>query len=263
MPSTPPLARDWRDGRFYAALLALERSAFAWEWLRRDDRYRRDAHAAGFSRRFACGVDIRQGDVRAWTWGLHAFEDPDLPAPLARPVWRGEVHPYVLAAEAGPAGAAGDLFSLASFGSLATIVENSDGAEHLLLSDGARSVRLDLTGGSVTAGAVTFRFRLEGFEAAERPLRSLRRLLVLVRAGRFSPALHPPDVRARRWETLLRTADALAAGAGQREIAEHLLAPEAAAPRWRLESPSLRSRAQRLVRQASAMAAGGYAKLLQ
>jgi hypothetical protein len=263
MRSLPTLAWDWRDDSAYAALPALERTAFAWEWLRRDERYRRAAHAAGVSGRSAWAIDVRRGDDRASAWGLHAFEDPDLPAPLARPVWRRELHPYVLAAESGPAGAAGDSFSLASFGSLPTLVEDLEGAEHLLLSDGSRSVRLDLAGGSVAGGVVTLRYRLEGFEAAERPLLALRRLLALARTGQFSRALHPADARARRWVALLRTTDALAAGAGQREIAEHLLAREAAEPRWRVEAPTLRSRAQRLVRQARAMAAGGYLKLLQ
>jgi hypothetical protein len=263
MPPPPSPPRDWRDGSCYAALLALERPAFAWEWLRRDERYRRDAQAFGFVRRTVSGIEVRAEDDRASKWGLHAFEDPDLPAPLARPVWRRDAHPFVLEAEAGPAGSAGDLFTLASFGAVATIVEGGSGSEHLLLSDGARGVRLDLYGGSVAAGAVTLRYRLEGFDAAERPMLALRRLLALARTRRFSPALHPPDVRARRWVALLRTADALAVGAGQREIAERLLAREAAEPRWRVEAPTVRSRAQRLVRQARAVAADGYWKLLQ
>jgi hypothetical protein len=61
---------------------------------------------------------------------------------------------------------------------------------------------------------------------------------------------------------LLRTSDALEAGACQREIAEHLLGRDAAEPRWRIEAPTLRSRAQRLVRQARWLAAGGYLAML-
>jgi hypothetical protein len=262
MLSRSPPSWDWRDGGFYSALLALERPAFAWEWLRRDAGYRRDAQAFGVPRRHRSGVEVAAADERAFKWGLHAFEDPDRPAPLARPLWRRSVHPYVLEAEAGPEGAAGDRFSLAAFGTLATLVEEK-GAQHVLLSDGERGLRLDLVGSSLSTRIVTFRYRLEGFEAAERPLLTLRRLLAFVGTGRFSPRLHPPDVRARRWVALLRTTDALAAGAGQREIAEHLLAREAAEPRWRVEAPTLRSRAQRLVRQARAMANGGYLKLLQ
>ena len=62
---------------------------------------------------------------------------------------------------------------------------------------------------------------------------------------------------------LLRAHDALAAGADQRDIAEALLSREAAQPKWRVGAPSLRSRAQRLVRGARLMAAGGYRELLK
>lgn len=61
---------------------------------------------------------------------------------------------------------------------------------------------------------------------------------------------------------MLRAHDALAAGASQREIAAVLLDEEALAPRWRVEAPSLRSKVQRLVRSARAMADGGYRLIL-
>lgn len=263
MASRPALAWDWRDGTRYAALLGIERAAFAWEWLRRDEGYRREARAVLEDRAAPAAQALQRRDPRAWKWGLHAFEHPDLAAPRARPVWRRDFSPFVLAAEARPPGAAGDRFDLAEFSALATLVVAAEGAEHLLLSDGARSVRVDVTGGAARAGPVTFGYRLEGFESLEPPLLTLRRLLVLARTGRFSAALHPLDARACRWVALLRATDALAAGADQREIAEHLLGREAAEPRWRIEAPTLRSRAQRLVRQARAMAAGGYLRLLR
>ena len=62
---------------------------------------------------------------------------------------------------------------------------------------------------------------------------------------------------------MLRARDALAAGADQREIAAELLSAEADEPRWRSRSPSTGSRAQRLVRGARRMSAGGYLQLLQ
>jgi hypothetical protein len=61
---------------------------------------------------------------------------------------------------------------------------------------------------------------------------------------------------------MIRAADALAAGAGQREIAEVLLSRSVGEPRWRGREPSIRSQAQRLVRSARLMAAGGYRSLL-
>jgi hypothetical protein len=61
---------------------------------------------------------------------------------------------------------------------------------------------------------------------------------------------------------MLRAWDALRSGAAQREIAEVLLSRSAGEPRWRVREPSVRLQAQRLVRSARAMAAGGYCALL-
>ena len=57
---------------------------------------------------------------------------------------------------------------------------------------------------------------------------------------------------------MLRASDALAAGATQREIAATLLSRSAAEPLWRSRESSIRSQAQRLVRAARNMGAGGY-----
>lgn len=106
-------------------------------------------------------------------------------------------------------------------------------------------------------------YRLAGVEQACDQLLSLRQLLSLYRHGQFSRSLHRREARAARWILLLRTYDALAAGACQREITERLLDRDAGLERWRVRSPALRSRAQRLVREARAMAAGGYRSFLK
>lgn len=251
---------DWRDAGFYAPLLKLERSGFAWEWLRRDPHYRRDAAQA---RPGAKGDDIGFEDLRAARWGLHAFEHPDRAAPEARPLWRRKVHPFVLSARAVGGGAAEDRFDLRAFTGLWTMVLGDGGAQHLLISDGIRSVRLDLMSGPLLSGPVTLDYVIGGFASAEPPVLVLRRLLALVRTGRFGRGLHPPDVRAARRVLLLRANDALAAGASQRELAEHLLGLEAGAKRWRIAAPTLRSSVQRLARGARLLAKGGYLELLK
>jgi hypothetical protein len=248
---------DWKDAGAYAPLLAADRSILAWEWLRRTPAYRDAAERALGNR------PAGEPSPEAREWGLHAFEQPELAAPRARPVWRAEVHPPVLAAVAGGPPATMDAFDLAMRRGLSTLVRSGEGREHLLLSDGLRAIRLDVVAGSVSAGPVQLRYLLSGLASAERPLLTLRRLLALWRSGRFAAALHPPERRARRWILLLRAADGLAAGAGQREIAEVLLSSSAADPRWRSAAPSVRSQAQRLVRSARLMTAGGYRELLR
>jgi hypothetical protein len=199
----------------------------------------------------------------AGQWGLHAFENPMLPAAAARPVWRADRHPLVLAAVAEPARNDADAFLLGPVRGLAKIVRSED-RERLLLSDGLRSVRLDVAGASMTEGPVQLRFEIPGPGcAALLRILALRRFLHLAATGNFSRMLHPPEARARRLVLLLRTFDGLEAGASQREIAAELLGRSAGAADWRIEDSSIRSQAQRLVRGARRMAAGAWLGLLQ
>lgn len=249
-------APDWRDARAYAPLLDADRSLVAWEWLRRDPLYR--AAALGVLSGEAGG-----GSARPQDWGLCAFEHPDLAAPRARPVWTADACPDVLQAEAAPSSDPADSFDVERFRGISAIIPGSDGDEHLLISDGLRTIRVDVYRRSLVAGPAQLCYRLAGFASVERPLLTLRRLLALQRNGRFSRVLHGREVRARRWQLVLRAHDALAAGANQREIAAILLSRAAAEPCWRSEAPSIRLQAQRLVRNARHMAAGGYRALLR
>lgn len=128
----------------------------------------------------------------------------------------------------------------------------SAAAEHLILSDGWRSIRMDVVEGSTACGPVRLQYLLSGLEL-DQELLAIRRFLFLWRNGRFSRSLHPPPTRASRLVLMLRTLDALGVGATQREIAACLLSADASARGWRIEAPSLRSRVQRLTRSARDM----------
>lgn len=259
MRPEPGHATDWRDAAAYAPLLEADRSVFAWEWLRRDPGYRPAAERALERPSGPVGGE----SLDAARWGLLAFEAPQLGAPAARPMWRAEVHPYVLGADAAPAAEACDSFEFARLRAITTLITASDRREHLLISDGFRTIRLDILSGSLRQGPVCLRYRLSGFASVERPLLTLRRLLALWRTRRFAAGLHPAEARARRTVLMLRAHDALASGATQREIAAELLSGEAGEARWRTRVPSLRSQVQRLVRGALRLAAGGYLEFLQ
>jgi hypothetical protein len=252
---------DWRDAEAYAPLLDVERSAFAWEWLRRDKRYRRSIEDALQRSRVPERPASAEG-VEPAHWFLHAFEDPMVGAPEARPLWRSEAHDLVLKVVAEPCEPGDEAFLFHRVAEAATIVRGSAG-EHLLLSDGRRNVRLDILRGSVLAGPVRLRYQLSGMRTVDAHLLVLRRLLSFWRSGRFSRLLHPPEARASRLVLMLRVYDAMQAGATQREIAASLLDRDAGEERWRVKTPGLRSRVQRLVRAARAAAAGGYTAFLK
>lgn len=252
---------DWRDGDAYAPLLLAERAVFAWEWLRRNPAYRTAAEL-GLRNSVTDERVERKCQPEAATWGLHAFENPALAAPLARPVWRADSFSLVLSARAGGLGKPADHFDIAQISRSATLVTGERGGDHLLISNGLRTIRLDVTNGGLRNGPVRLAYQLAGFESAEAPLLVLRRLVSFWRDRRFSPALHPREARARRWVLTLRVADAVADGAQQREIAAKLLDPEATEPCWRSRMPSVRSQVQRLVQSAGEMTGNGFLRFL-
>jgi hypothetical protein len=244
---------DWRDSAAYAPLLEADRSLFAWEWLRRDPRYAAAAENAGSGRRSTASPE---------QFGLVAFEPPEVGVPHARPLWSMGAHPFVLfAAPCPPGSKAADEIDLQGMHDLAKLVV--DDGEHLLLSDGLRAIRLDGPPGAFSAGAVCLRYSIEGLVTAERQLVTLRRFLALCHTGQFARGLHRGEARARRWILLLRASDALAAGAGQRQIAGELLSRSATDPHWRSREPSVRSQVQRLTRSAARMADRGYRYMLR
>lgn len=145
-----------------------------------------------------------------------------------------------------------------------TTVSGEDGTEHAVLSDGLRRIRIDiLTGGLAGHDAVQLRFAFEDISAAQAGLRSLENLLGLIRNGRFAPGFHRRETLIARALTILRVHDALSAGASQREIAMALFGAGRVESDWNTTSDSLRSRIRRLVRDARAMAGGGYRALLR
>jgi hypothetical protein len=192
-------------------------------------------------------------------------EDPRLAAPDARLIWRAELDPSTLSVVAlRDPGRSSDSFDPGRFGSWLAIARDADGCEHAVLSDGYHRIRIEVERGSLADGhPVLLHFRLPGVASADARILPLRQFLELCRTGRFATALFPPDRRVTRWLTVLRVHDALSAGASQREIAAVLFGEERVAVDWRGRSDSLRSQVRRLVREARAIAAGGYRQLLR
>jgi hypothetical protein len=249
---------DWRDASRYRPLLRTAPELLAWEWLRRDPAYAAAARAAAPRERAApCVMDP---DPAAAAWGLHAFEDPQLQASAARPVWRRDWLARVLVAEAVGGGPAKERLDFVQVPRIATVARVAGGPEHWLLCDGEACLRVDVLAGSLLDGPAVLSFRLTGFASLHGPLETLRGLLRFGRTG----SLPCPSrcSRNRRLVLLLRAWDGLRDGASQREIAAALLSGDALCPRWRYAAPGLRSQAQRLAQGAQAMGTGGWRALL-
>lgn len=198
------------------------------------------------------------------TGGSTFAEDPLLAAPDARLVWDASLDPGTLVVEAVPARRGDpDAIVLEAFARWLTIVEDPQGAEHAVVSDGLHHVRLDLAAGTLRKGPVVLHYRIAGSVSARPMLLPLRRIVEFWLHRRFAASLFPRDPRVDRWIVALRVHDALVAGASQREIADVLFGAERAAADWDGASDSLRSRMRRLVGEARRLARGGYRSLMR
>jgi len=187
--------------------------------------------------------------------------EPGTNAPL---FWRAAVADAVLRVDAIPADAGHpDALDIGRTGIEALLLSRSDGAERLLLREGARSIRIDVRSGTLHQGPVRLRYALDGLARLDAQLLTLRRLSALWRLGRMPAELFPPETRARRWIDLLRTIDARTAGASHRDIAQALFSRAQMRDGWRSESDYLRMRVQRLVRSGRALVGGDYLALLR
>lgn len=240
-------ASNWMSAKGYVQLLGADRSAFGWEWLRRSSSYRQ-AWNAQLNRQSTDRPDPRR-------FGLERFEDPALGAPWARPVWSASADPNVICAGVvDPFARAADRIDLRALSHLVSLAIDEQEIEHLLLSDGRRSIRIDIVEGTLIGCPASLRFTLHGIAKLRGPLATLGRLARLVETGRFPEPSGATTRRHARWVVELRVADAVMAGASHQQIARVLFDGLVADRRWRTESASLRQRVQRL-------AAGAHASL--
>jgi hypothetical protein len=194
-------------------------------------------------------------------WGFTFAERPACGSPGARLLWHARHDPGVLRVSEGEV-SDDDLFDLRNLRTPTVVAVAPDGREHVAISDGFRRIRLDVIEGSLLAGSVMLHYHLRGLNHLDGPLLSLRRLIALVRTGRFALAPFPADHTAPRIVTALRVHDALVAGASQRDIAIGLFGVDIVNRDWLTSSDFLRSRVRRLVALARRLEAGGWRELL-
>jgi hypothetical protein len=138
------------------------------------------------------------------------------------------------------------------------------GAEHAVLSDGWRRIRIDVSAGTLSgAGSVMLHYDISGVENALGKVLPLQRLLHLCRHHRFAASLFPADRHMARGIQILRTHDALVAGASHFEIAKAFFGHSRIDRGWRESADPLRSQVRRLVREARRLAGGGYRSLMR
>ncbi len=210
-------------------------------------------------------VASRRRSPSAPLGGCTFAEHPGLAVPDAGIIWHADFDPGTIAVTAWPTDPRNpDCVRIDRLAPWLAIAVDAQAREHALLSDGWHHIRFDVEQGRLAGEqAVLLHYRLQNVASAEARLLPLRRFLHLYRHHRFGRSLYPPDPRIDRWIEMLRAHDALLAGASQREIAAALYGADRIARDWGEASDSLRSRIRRLVRDAHAMARGGYLTLIR
>jgi len=226
----------WRAGAAYLYTLFLDGRGEAWECLRRNSAYRA-----------AC----RSGEPgSAADWGLAAFEDPDLDARVAQPIWIDAAPALMLV----PTRSAQPPFDLWDLPAPRRIVH--DGKQLRVVAGRYADVQISLAP-TLRAGR-GYAYQLPAERRAARR-RGIDQLTALDRG------LLEPDRAAKR-DALVRmrtfaALDGAAAGASHREIATALFGSRAVAKDW-TDDGAMRAQVRHLLTRGRRLVAGGYRSLL-
>lgn len=247
MVSRPQCQDDGRLPAGEPSKAPLNRADFAWEFLRRNPRYRLVARAS-----LATRGDMVEEEAIAASWGLQFLIDPDLPAAAADVFWRPEVAPgLVVRLQHVPAGTCGPLPDSVA----RAIRRRAPNGLHLKFASGFQAYIPDGDLAPPLAVAIpitgTFSTHLRAANDLERALDGRR-----PKAGDLTVQQHLRLTRS------LQAVDGRARGLSYRLIASEVFG-EAAVERYPWRASPVRDTAIRLVRSGVSLVGGAYVKLLK
>ncbi len=253
-------ANDWHAAAAYLYALTLDGPALAWEYLRRNPRYRAvfDLHVRG-----------SEDEVgHAAPWGLRLLEDPARDARQAQPAWLPDpdslpqLHPDGAAVSDAPVFA---IWQMPGRKQLA-----HDGHRLLLTAYRPEGTLRAAFSPSLEHGMAYVHGLAAGARLRERwgaATATMERLDAYFGRETVLPGMHAhahgrPDRIALLHMRCLQALDGLASGATHREIAQALFGAAVVAERWH-DLGELRAQVRRLARRGQALMDGGYRRLLR
>lgn len=256
---------DWRDHQRYSILGEYDRVRWAEAWLRRNPAFLKDLQGLpcyveqdtfginGNTRIIKCRCE----ECPLKGWGVRCSRmDGDRPMFF----WTAKHNPLVLSVDAEPVvGKAEEAVDLRRCSLLKAVLVRLSNREHLLFSDGFRTLQLTVRGTSVLDGPVNLQCTLHGWPDFKTKTLSLRRLCQLYKQDRLVKRLYPKEQRSSRWAQMLRAWDGCQAGARHRDIAHMIYGKKTAEELWH---DGYRTRTQRLIKSARQMVCDGYRNLL-
>lgn len=246
-----PSSDHWHPSAAYIYVLHLDGPALAWEYLRRDQDYRRD-----WLRR-------QHHPDTAQRWGLRLLEDPGQDARDAHPTWFPDHDAVVqLYPDADPSPHA-DLFEFWRIPGRKQLIH--DGRRLVLVArQPGCCLRLALAPALEDGMAYVYAIRAcqtpcASFRAQAGELDKLRAASNSALAAVVKP--RPSQSSLLELHTL-QALDGTLAGASLRTVADVLFGPDAVAEGWHADG-DLRARVRRLVQRGKKLMHGGYRRLAQ
>jgi hypothetical protein len=195
--------------------------------------------------------------------GCTFAEEATIPACQARLFLSAGLDPMALAIHADTGRRSAAAFDLSRLAALANVAIGPDGTEYVALSNGCQWLRIDILAGSLLSGPVGLRFANDRASGLADLAKALSMLAFLTTYRRFPALPRQHQAFAERQIALLRTYDALVAGASQRDVAIALFGSDRVIADWNGPSDAMRSTVRRLCKSARVLAKGGHRDLLR
>lgn len=232
-------------------LRGLSRVGWAWEFLRRNTRYRQQYAEKTAS---ACPEE----------WGLQYFENPDLDSRHAVVFWRSDACSAVLPVTAIPLKKMAKALDPSQLKCSTTIVPaaDCDRADVLFQQEG-RLLQIALTGARGLLGVQLLVPVVPMPQHSAGRILALRRFANLVTSSALQANLYPPERRAARLTKVLQALDLWRAQRPYRDIGVHLFGETRIGLEWNDPRDHLRDQVRRAVYYGRTLMEGGYRQFLR
>lgn len=251
----------------YAYSRELDSTGWAWEFLRRNEEYRRAyrVNRAGHpvAIQHVSGATLyrpRRRFLAAEDWGLELFADPDKTALETDVFWMPEHLRHSVVCHCRPnTSYSSGLISLCEFRERRAVLAGH-AHEHVCVSGARDSASLLVTQGTMLFGKCVVTFSHEGLASA---LRHAETLAILRRlASKSANRNRKKEVTDSKFLDSMIALDGHLEGRSFRDIAIVLFGPDRVRTHWSGDTQWMKSRGRRAIKSGEALMNGGYRKLL-
>lgn len=268
MPQVRMTGTAWgRRLEDYAYTGGLDGPGWAWEFLRRNERFLRDCrlsnaglpvevnHVSG-----AIYLRPRRRFLRAEAWGLMLFPDPVKSAASTPVFWHPDILTYHVNGTISHTNDNTDeTLSLQDFACQRMVLVNNR-TEHVNIRNAQESARLSLAGQSILLGECKYAFQVEGLSRLENVTETMRALTKLRKVSTSTKPQHSQfEIHLRNYLVAL---DGNFAGRSYRDIAEVIYGRDRVRHVWTNETRHLKEGMRRAVRRGIEFMEGEYRTLL-